>query len=210
MGSIAGVMSPVRWFVNWSYDDFSRLIIHGVPNRSTSIPNRRTQKVSSNGICTVPPSASALKIRSVRATALRPMETCRPFWLVTRPSSAPRLVRRPATHHLLRFAPRRECSFELPPPGGGQPQPALPPISRRSHVQPALLRHERGPSRESRALEYQRIRQSPDGRRTLQRQRCERRELCGAEAMRAEFLLVDPRHRARPAPGSQTEAVLCG
>jgi hypothetical protein len=49
------------------YAAFSQLIIHGVPKRSISMPNRKAQKVSPNGICTCPPSASALKMRSARA-----------------------------------------------------------------------------------------------------------------------------------------------
>src|SRR4030081_3898455 len=37
----------------------SQLIIHGIPNRSTSIPNRVAQNVSPNGIVTVPFSTKA-------------------------------------------------------------------------------------------------------------------------------------------------------
>jgi hypothetical protein len=39
----------------------SQLTIHGMPNRSTSMPKRCAQKVSAIGMVTVPPSANALK-----------------------------------------------------------------------------------------------------------------------------------------------------
>jgi hypothetical protein len=45
-----------------NYVGVSQLTIHGVPNRSMSMPKRFAQKVSCSGICTVPPSASAVKI----------------------------------------------------------------------------------------------------------------------------------------------------
>jgi hypothetical protein len=45
-----------------NYVGVSQLTIHGVPNRSMSMPKRFAQKVSCNGIRTVPPSASAVKI----------------------------------------------------------------------------------------------------------------------------------------------------
>src|SRR5262245_33525832 len=49
---------------------FSQLINHGIPNRSTTLPNRSAQKVSARGICTVPSSASALKMRSASVAVL--------------------------------------------------------------------------------------------------------------------------------------------
>ena len=49
---------------------FSQLINHGIPNRSTTMPNRSAQKVSSIGICTVPFSARALKMRTACAALL--------------------------------------------------------------------------------------------------------------------------------------------
>ena len=45
-----------------------QLIIQGVPNLSTSIPQRSVQKVCCNGILTVPFSANALNTRSPSAT----------------------------------------------------------------------------------------------------------------------------------------------
>src|SRR6516162_2203920 len=49
---------------------FSQLINHGIPNRSTTMPNRSAQKVSLIGIGTVPSSARALKTRSASAASL--------------------------------------------------------------------------------------------------------------------------------------------
>src|SRR5213593_697158 len=54
----------VHDYATFSTAGFSQLTNHGTPNRSTSLPNRSAQKVSAMGICTVPPSASALKMRS--------------------------------------------------------------------------------------------------------------------------------------------------
>lgn len=46
---------------------FSQLTIHEAPKRSTSMPKRAAQKVASNGIWTVPWSASAANTRSASA-----------------------------------------------------------------------------------------------------------------------------------------------
>src|SRR5438552_17602462 len=70
--SLRGMSRPLLKFSGGSVHDyatfstagFSQLTNHGTPNRSTSLPNRSAQKVSAMGICTVPPSASALKMRS--------------------------------------------------------------------------------------------------------------------------------------------------
>jgi len=48
------------WSLLGAYIGFPTLIIHGIPNRSTSMPNRTAQKVSSNGALIFPFSASAL------------------------------------------------------------------------------------------------------------------------------------------------------
>ena len=42
----------------------AQLIIQGIPNLSTSMPNRSDQKVFPTGITTLPPSASPEKMRS--------------------------------------------------------------------------------------------------------------------------------------------------
>ena len=48
----------------------SQLIIHGVPNRSTTMPKRADQKVFCSGICTLPSSANALNMRSASSGSL--------------------------------------------------------------------------------------------------------------------------------------------
>src|SRR5688572_22429517 len=48
----------------------SQLICHGMPKRSTSMPNRAAQNVFSSGSRTFPPLASSWKIRSASATLL--------------------------------------------------------------------------------------------------------------------------------------------
>src|SRR5262249_46107024 len=50
--------------ISFRYDCSSQLTIHGMPKRSTSIPNRGDQNVFSIGIVIVPFSASALNTRS--------------------------------------------------------------------------------------------------------------------------------------------------
>jgi hypothetical protein len=52
--------SPLEPCCSLPYCSFPTLIIHGIPNRSTIMPNRTAQKVSSNGMLIFPPSASAL------------------------------------------------------------------------------------------------------------------------------------------------------
>jgi hypothetical protein len=47
----------------------SLFTIHGMPKRSVTMPKPGDQKVFSYGIVTVPPWASALKIRCPSATA---------------------------------------------------------------------------------------------------------------------------------------------
>jgi len=44
-----------------------QLIVQGVPNWSTNTPNRAAHNDSCSGICTVPPAARALKMRSAFA-----------------------------------------------------------------------------------------------------------------------------------------------
>src|SRR5229473_3776840 len=56
----------------------SQLTIHGIPNRSTTIPNRAAQKVFCNGICTLPPCSNSLKIRSPSATSFTPTDKEKP------------------------------------------------------------------------------------------------------------------------------------
>src|SRR6266496_501372 len=61
------------------YDALSQLTIHGIPNRSTHMLNLAAQKVSWNGICTLPFSAKALKMRSPSAISFRWSDTFMPF-----------------------------------------------------------------------------------------------------------------------------------
>src|ERR1700688_2080310 len=51
----------------------SQLTIHGIPKRSTSIPNRTAQNVSAIGMVTLPFSAKARNMRSASDGSLTPM-----------------------------------------------------------------------------------------------------------------------------------------
>src|SRR5215831_9074523 len=57
-------------YATFSRTVFSQLTNHGTPNRSTTLPNRSAQKVSAIGICTMPSSARALKMRSASWASL--------------------------------------------------------------------------------------------------------------------------------------------
>jgi hypothetical protein len=56
----------------------SQLIIHGMPNRSTSMPKPEDQKVCCSGIVTVPPSDIARNIDSASAGSLIWIKTEKP------------------------------------------------------------------------------------------------------------------------------------
>ena len=59
----------VRSWVRTNYGFDSALTIHGVPKRSTHMPNIGDQEVGAIGSVTFPPSASALNARSASATS---------------------------------------------------------------------------------------------------------------------------------------------
>jgi hypothetical protein len=69
------VLLSLSSLVGLPYCSFPTLTIHGIPNRSTSMPNRTAQKVSSNGMLILPFSASALKTRSASATSVKWRDT---------------------------------------------------------------------------------------------------------------------------------------
>src|SRR3954454_24721549 len=57
----------------------SQFTIQGTPNLSTTMPKPAAQNVGANGIVTVPPSASALKIFSPSFTSLLWTDSAKPL-----------------------------------------------------------------------------------------------------------------------------------
>jgi hypothetical protein len=55
------------------------LISHGIPNRSTTMPNRSAQNGFSSGTATFPPLLNARKMRSASAAFLIWIENEKPF-----------------------------------------------------------------------------------------------------------------------------------
>src|SRR5215469_7359916 len=94
---------------------FSQLINHGIPNRSTTLPNRSAQKVSAIGIFTVPSSARALKMRSASLASLGlniTQKLCGFLYspgMASQPSNTPSPTASPA------------CRIFLAQPGGAWP-----------------------------------------------------------------------------------------
>ena len=56
----------------------SAITIQPMPKRSATMPNRGEKNVLASGICTCPPAASALNMRSASASSLAETESAKP------------------------------------------------------------------------------------------------------------------------------------